>query len=112
MNAKEFKATALKCSDHYSVDFCTKKEMLDWCTDCDGNVCVLDNDTHVHAWVGNEFFSDERVTKAILRKADYIELSHTEGWMWYIGRNCAESVLDEAYEATVGFYIEELEEIA
>lgn len=36
MNAKEFKAAALKCSDHYSVDFCTKREVLDWCTDGDG----------------------------------------------------------------------------
>ena len=40
MNAREFKATALKCSDHYSVDFCTKKEMLDRCTDCDGETTV------------------------------------------------------------------------
>lgn len=111
MNVKEFKAMAVKYADRFTIDFCTKKEMIDWCIDCGQIVSERDNDIHVYVFVGNEFYSDEQVTSAILRKADYIELSDADGWMWYISSKCPGAVLDEAYDVTIGFYTEE-EEIA
>lgn len=107
MNAKEFKAMAEKYADRFTIEFCTKKEIIDWCI-CDGQIASeLDNDIHVYVFVGNEFYSDEQVTPAILKKADYIEFSHADGWMWYISAKCPCSVLDEAYDVTIGFYTEE-----
>lgn len=107
MNAKEFKARSEILMDKLVIDFMTKKEMLDWLSFTNGEMDFLrDEDCHVYVYAGETFYSDEEVTLAILRKADYIEMSHSEGYGFYIGRNARPEAIQDAFDSSIGWHIE------
>lgn len=107
MNAKEFKANSEILMKDMIIDFVSKKEILKWLQFTDGEMDALgDDDTHVYVLIGKTCYSDNEITQAILSKADYIEMSWGEGYMFYIGRNADAESLQDAFDATVGHHIE------
>ena len=105
MNADTFKKLAEIVSERgYIIDFDTKKHMIEICAEFDDEGQInFDDDLHWTVFVGDKCYTDGEITRAILRKADYIEESHAEGWSFYLGRNCSEDVLADAFEATLGW---------
>lgn len=104
MNAKEFKEHAEILMDEMIIDFVSKKEILKWLQFTDGAMDALgDDDAHVYVLIGKTCYSDDEITPAILKKADYIEMSWSEGYMFYLGRNAD---LQDAFDATIGGHIE------
>lgn len=107
MNAKEFKQKSEILMDTYTIEFVSKKTAIDWANFRDGEMgWIADEDCHAYVFVGERFYSDEEITPAVLRAADYIELSHGDGWMFYIGRNANAQCLDDCFESSVGWAID------
>lgn len=108
MNAKEFKAKSKILNDKLVIDFVTKKEILNsWLCFTDNEMDFLrDEDCHIYVFVGKDFYSDEEVTPAILKKADYIEMSHAEGYGFYIGTNADPESVQDAFDSSIGWHIE------
>lgn len=108
MNAKEFKAQSEILMDKLAIDFVSKKYMLFWVlTFTDGCLdFIRDPDCHVYVNVGKTLYSDEEITPAILKKADYIEASHQEGYMFYLGHNADPEALQDAFDASIRWHID------
>ena len=107
MNAKEFKAQSEILMDTLLIDFFTKKELLNWLEFTGKEMDFLrDEDNHVYAYVGKDLYSDDEITPAILRSADYIEVGHADGYMFYIGRNVDGEALQDAFDSSIGWHID------
>ena len=107
MNAKEFKANSEILMKDMIIDFVSKKEILKWLQFTDGEMDALgDDDTHVYVLIGKTCYSDNEITQAILSKADYIEMSWGEGYMFYVGRNADAESLQAAFDQSLGHHIE------
>ena len=90
MNADTFKKLAEIVSERgYIIDFDTKKHMIEICAEFDENGEInFDDDQHWTVHVGDKCYTDGEITRAILRKADYIEESSGNGWSFYHRPQC------------------------
>lgn len=120
MNTKDFKALTelvakadeARCDPQgwnkypLNLEFMTKKEALDWLTFTDSELdYIRDEDNHVYVYCGDRFYSDEAITPSLLKKADYIEMSHADGYAFYISRNCDAGALEHAFWSSVGWHL-------
>lgn len=119
MNAKDFKALVelvakadeARCNpqgwNKYPIqfDFMTKKEALDWLSFSESGMDFINEDSHAYVYCGDKFYSDEEITPSILKKADYIEMSWADGYMFYIGKNCDWKALEDAFWSSVGWHL-------
>ena len=119
MNAKDFKALVglvskadeARCNpegwNKYPIqfDFMTKKEALDWLTFTESRLDFIGDDEHVYVYCGENFYFDEEITPSILKKADYIEMSWGDGYMFYIGKNSDLEALEDAFWSSVGWHL-------
>ena len=104
---KDFMAQAEILEDRFAIDYMGKKEIIGWLDFDGGQIEFLrDEDNHAYIYAGGMWYSDDEITPARLRKADYIEISHACGWGFYIGRGMPASELAIAFENSVGHYIE------
>ena len=90
------------------VTFDTKKDMVEimmsW--DENGRLDNVDEDQHFSAFTSGKWYYDEDITRTIARRADYLECSDGCGWTIFVSRLCAETVLDEAFEAGFAWSLE------
>lgn len=92
---------------NFQVGFVTKKHMIEVMAEFDENGEInYNDDCHWTIWMNGECFSDEEITAAMLKKAALIEFSFADGWIFYIGRNCTQAVLESAFEHTLGWALE------
>lgn len=108
MKANQFKEIArlIEKSAQCIVELITRSEMIDYLA-FDGSVPgSINDDTHAYAFCGDEPFCDDEITPAIAKKADYIEYSWGDGWAFFIGRKASENALDDAFESTLGWWID------
>lgn len=97
MNRETFKTLAAIVPE---VTFTTKKWMIDICMSWDENHKLdnVDEDQHFTAFAGGKWFYDEEITRAIARKADYLECSDGNGWTIWFGRYCTEAAFEQAFD--------------
>ena len=98
------KLAAIVEERNFQVGFDTKKHMIDILAsfDEDGQI-NYDEDCHWTIYVDETCYTDEEITPALLKKACYIEFSWGDGWVFYIGRNCTQAVLESAFENTLSW---------
>ena len=111
MTANQFKALGRIVSNWVDVDFVAKKEILGWFGSYDDGEweCMGDDDTHVAAIMDGQTYCDGEVTPEIARRAQYLEQSHAEGYMFWVSPKCDEGALADVAESNVMWHVENRE---